>query len=83
MLEIIIDGDGWLVKGGIDLYVLQQVFDVEYFVDDDDIVMVVGFVILVNGYIFCVGDVIDVGLLYIIIIEVNDYCVDLVCIVKE
>lgn len=22
MLEIIIDGDGWLVKGGIDLYVL-------------------------------------------------------------
>lgn len=39
--------------------------------------------ISVNGYIFRVGDVIDVGLLYIIIIEVNDYRVDLVRIVKE
>lgn len=84
MLEIVVDVEGWIVKGGIDFYVLQQVLEVDYLVNEEgDIVMVVGLVIVVNGYIFCVGDVIDVLLLWIIIVEVNDYCVDLVWIVKE
>lgn len=81
--EIVIDGDGWLVKGGTDLHALQQALDVEHLTDDDDIATVAGLVISANGHIPRAGDVIDVGPLHITIVEANDYRVDLVRIVKE
>lgn len=82
--EIVIDGDGWLVKGTTDLHALQQALGLDGLVnDDDDIATVAGLVIAVNGQIPRAGDVFTVGTLQITVMEANDYRVDMVRIVKE
>jgi CBS domain containing-hemolysin-like protein len=82
--EIVIDGDGWLVKGSTDLHALQQELGMDTLVDDDqEVATVAGLVISVNGQIPRVGDVVELAPLRITIVEANNYRVDLVRIVKE
>ena len=82
--EIVIDGDGWLVKGSTDVHALQQALGVDDLVDEDeDIATVAGLVIAVNGHIPRPGDVLELSPLQFTIIEANDYRVDMVRIVKE
>ena len=82
--EIIIDGDGWLVKGSTDVHALQQAVGVDDLVDEDeDIATVAGLVIAVNGHIPRPGDVLELLPLQFTIVEANDYRVDLVRVVKQ
>lgn len=82
--EIVIDGDGWLVKGTTDLHALQQALGLDDLVnDEEDIATVAGLVIAVNGQIPQAGDIFTVGTLQITVVEANDYRVDMVRIVKE
>jgi len=81
--EIVIDGDGWLVKGSTDVHALQQALGVDDLVDEDeDIATVAGLVIAVNGHIPRPGDVLELSPLQFTIVEANDYRVDLVRVVK-
>ena len=82
--EIVIDGDGWLVKGSTDVHALQQALGVDDLVDEDeDIATVAGLVIAVNGHIPRPGDVLELLPLQFTIVEANDYRVDLVRVVKQ
>ncbi|HDC4510181.1 CNNM family cation transport protein YoaE [Enterobacter asburiae] len=82
--EIVVDGEGWLVKGTTDLHALSHTLGLENVInDEEDIATVAGLVIAVNGQIPRVGDVIELAPLHITIVEANDYRVDMVRIVKE
>ncbi|MBV8043381.1 CNNM family cation transport protein YoaE [Pluralibacter sp.] len=82
--EIVMDGEGWLVKGTTDLHALQQALGIDDLVnDDEDIATVAGLVIAVNGQIPRAGDIFTVGTLQITVVEANNYRVDMVRIVKE
>ena len=82
--EIVVDGDGWLVKGTTDLHALQHTLGLDNVInDEEDIATVAGLVIAVNGQIPRVGDIIELPPLQITIMQANDYRVDLVRIVKE
>ncbi|HDR2316152.1 CNNM family cation transport protein YoaE [Enterobacter asburiae] len=82
--EIVADGEGWLVKGTTDLHALSHTLGLENVInDEEDIATVAGLVIAVNGQIPRVGDVIELAPLHIMIVEANDYRVDMVRIVKE
>ena len=81
--EIVIDGDGWLVKGSTDVHALQQALGVDDLVDEDeDIATVAGLVIAVNGHMPPPRDVLELSPLQFTIVEANDYRVDLVRVVK-
>lgn len=81
--EIVADGDGWLIKGSTDLHALQQAVGLDDIVDEDeDIATVAGLVIAVNGHIPRTGDVVERAPLQFIVLEANDYRVDLVRVVK-
>ena len=82
--EIVVDGDGWLVKGSTDLHALQQVLALDALVNEEqDIATVAGLVIAENGHIPRRGDVLNISPLIVTIVEANDYRVDLVRVVKE
>ncbi|GAA5785148.1 UPF0053 inner membrane protein YoaE [Chitiniphilus shinanonensis] len=82
--EIVVDGDGWLVKGATDLHALQQVLGLDRLVDDEaDIATVAGLVIAMSGQIPRAGDVFTLGRLRITVVQASNYRVDLVRIVKE
>lgn len=82
--EIVIDGDGWLVKGSTDLHALQQVLALDGLVNEEqNIATVAGLVIAENGHIPRQGDVLNIAPLIVTIVEANDYRVDLVRVVKE
>lgn len=82
--EIVVDGDGWLVKGSTDLHALQQVLALDGLVDEEqNVATVAGLVIAENGHIPRRGDVLNIAPLIVTIVEANDYRVDLVRVVKE
>ena len=82
--EIVIDGDGWLVKGSTDLHALQQVLALDGLVNEEqNIATVAGLVIAENGHIPRRGDVLNIAPLIVTVVEANDYRVDLVRVVKE
>ncbi|EMM6759825.1 CNNM family cation transport protein YoaE [Pluralibacter gergoviae] len=82
--EIVVDGDGWLVKGSTDLHALQQVLALDGLVDEEqNVATVAGLVIAENGHIPRRGDVLNIAPLIVTIVEANDYRVDLVQVVKE
>lgn len=77
--EIVIDGDGWLIKGSTDLHALQQALGLDALVnEDEDIATVAGLVIAVNGHIPRIGDTVSLPPLQFTVVEANDYRVDLV-----
>ncbi|SFU08267.1 Membrane protein TerC, possibly involved in tellurium resistance [Kosakonia arachidis] len=83
-LEIVADGDGWLVKGTTDLHALQNTLGIDNLVnDDEDIATVAGLVISAKGQIPPAGEVLEIAPLHITVVEANDYRVDLVRIIKE
>ncbi|MFP5595705.1 CNNM family cation transport protein YoaE [Kluyvera sp. 142486] len=79
--EIVVDGDGWLVKGTTDLHAFQHTLGLDNLVDDD-IATVAGLVIAVNGQIPRTGDVIELPPLHITITDANNYRVDQIRVVK-
>jgi len=82
--EIVRDGEGWLVKGSTDLHTLQQRLDLQTLVhDEEDIASIAGLVIALKGHIPKVGELLDIPPLKIQILEVNDYRIDLVRVIKE
>ncbi len=75
--EIVIDGDGWLIKGSTDLHALQQALGLDPLInDDEDIATVAGLVISANGHIPRIGDVVSLPPLHFTVVEANDYRVD-------
>ncbi|HCD3922940.1 TPA: CNNM family cation transport protein YoaE [Klebsiella aerogenes] len=81
--EIVLDGEGWLIKGSTDLHALQQALGLDDLVnEDDDIATVAGLVISANGHIPRIGDVVELPPLQFTIVEANDYRVDLVRVIK-
>ena len=81
--EIVIDGDGWLIKGSTDLHALQQAVGLDDLVnEEDDIATVAGLVIAVNGHIPRSGDVVERKPLQFTVVEANNYRVDLVRVIK-
>ncbi|MDF7680911.1 TerC family protein [Enterobacteriaceae bacterium ESL0689] len=81
--EIIVDGDGWLIKGTTDLHTLQQLTGLDNIIkDDEDIATVAGLIIAIKGHIPRTGDVVEQGALQFTILEANDYRVDLVRVVR-
>ncbi|VTM46023.1 magnesium and cobalt efflux protein CorC [Klebsiella quasipneumoniae] len=68
--EIVIDGDGWLIKGSTDLHALQQALGLDPLInDDEDIATVAGLVISANGHIPRIGDVVSLPPLHFTVVE--------------
>jgi len=81
--EIVVDGDGWLVKGSTDLHALQQTLGLDNLVDEDnDYATVAGLVIAVNGQIPSAGETVELPSVQITVTEANSYRVEQVRVVK-
>ncbi|WP_312242900.1 TerC family protein [Pantoea sp.] len=82
--DIVVDGDGWLVKGGTDLHSLQQLLDFHELVKpEDDHASLAGLLIAQKGQLPQPGEVIDLPPLHFQIIEATDYRVDLARVTKD
>ena len=82
--DIIVDGDGWLVKGGTDLHSLQQQLDYFDLVKpDDDYASLAGLLIAQKGQLPQPGEVITLPPLHFTIVEATDYRIDLVRVIKD
>ena len=82
--DIIVDGDGWLVKGGTDLHSLQQLLDHHELVDrEEDHASLAGLLIAQKGQLPQPGEIIDLPPLHFQIIEATDYRIDLVRVTKD
>lgn len=81
--EIIPDGDGWRVKGSTDLHALRQYLDITVFDNEDSgVATVAGLVMAVNGQIPDEGEVVTLPPLQITVLEIDNYRVDWVRVVK-
>ncbi|WP_017347202.1 TerC family protein [Pantoea sp. A4] len=82
--DIIVDGDGWLVKGGTDLHSLQQLLDYyELVKPDDQHASLAGLLIAQKGQLPQAGEVIDMPPLHFQVLETTDYRVDLVRVTRD
>ncbi|CAO96570.1 TerC family protein [Erwinia tasmaniensis] len=82
--DIIVDGDGWLVKGGTDLHSLQHLLDNQDLVKpEDDHASLAGLLIEQKGQLPKPGDVIEIAPLRFQIVEATDYRVDLVRVTRQ
>ncbi|MDN4133888.1 TerC family protein [Pantoea ananatis] len=82
--DIIMDGDGWLVKGGTDLHSLQQLLDFHELVKpEEDHASLAGLLIAQKGQLPKPGDVIDIEPLHFQIIDATEYRIDLVRVTKD
>lgn len=77
--DIIEDNEGWLVKGSTDLHSLQHRLGIEQpLTPDAEIATVAGWVIASSGRIPEVGDSVALPPLNVVVLEANNYRVDLV-----
>ncbi|ATZ94606.1 MULTISPECIES: TerC family protein [Dickeya] len=82
-LDIIADGDGWLVRGGTDLHSLQQVLNVQDLVDPkEDYTSLAGLLLAHSDEFPKVGDWLELNRLRFLIVEATDYRIELVRIVR-
>ncbi|EHD21651.1 MULTISPECIES: TerC family protein [Brenneria] len=82
-LDIVADGDGWLVKGGTDLHSLQQVVDSSDLVSPkEDYASLAGMLLAYSDEFPNVGDVIELHQLRFQIMEVSEYRIELVRVEK-
>ncbi|MEC5318895.1 TerC family protein [Brenneria populi subsp. brevivirga] len=82
-LDIVADGDGWLVKGGTDLHALQQVLNSSDLVSPkEDYSSLAGMLLSHSDEFPNVGDVIEVHQLRCKILEVSEYRIELVRVEK-
>ncbi len=78
-LDIIPDGEGWLVKGGTDLHALQQVVDSSELVDPkEEYASLAGMLLAHSDEFPKVGAIIELYNLRFHIIEVSEYRIELV-----
>ena len=77
--DIVIDGEGWLVKGGTDLHTLQQVLDSHDLVDPkQDYASLAGLLLAHGDEIPKAGEVIELYQFRFQIMAVSDYRIELV-----
>lgn len=82
--DIIVDGDGWLVKGGTDLHSLEQRLDIYNLVNENEShASLAGLLIAQAGQLPVEGEVIVLGNLTFTVLKVADYRVELVKVVKQ
>ncbi|QIZ47298.1 TerC family protein [Dickeya zeae] len=82
-LDIIEDGDGWLVRGGTDLHSLQQVLNVQDLVDPkEDYTSLAGLLLAHSDEFPKVGDTLELNRLRFLIVEATDYRIELVRVVR-
>ncbi|PWC12185.1 TerC family protein [Brenneria corticis] len=82
-LDIVADGDGWLVKGGTDLHSLQQVVESSDLVSPkEDYASLAGMLLAYSDEFPNVGDVIELHQLRFQIMEVSEYRIELVRVEK-
>ncbi|WP_226101506.1 TerC family protein [Dickeya oryzae] len=82
-LDIIEDGDGWLVRGGTDLHSLQQVLNVQDLVDPkEDYTSLAGLLLAHSDEFPKVGDTLELHRLRFLIVEATDYRIELVRVVR-
>lgn len=82
--DIVVDGDGWLVKGGTDLHSLQQLLDTQVLVNpEDDHASLAGLLIEQKGQLPQPGEVIELPPVKFQIMEATDYRIDLVRVTRE
>ncbi|MBP2859054.1 TerC family protein [Dickeya oryzae] len=82
-LDIIEDGDGWLVRGGTDLHSLQQVLNVQDLVDPkEDYTSLAGLLLAYSDEFPKVGDTLELHRLRFLIVEATDYRIELVRVVR-
>ncbi|MEQ4509858.1 TerC family protein [Dickeya zeae] len=82
-LDIIEEGDGWLVRGGTDLHSLQQVLNVQDLVDPkEDYTSLAGLLLAHSDEFPKVGDTLELHRLRFLIVEATDYRIELVRVVR-
>ncbi|VFP85825.1 TerC family protein [Candidatus Erwinia haradaeae] len=82
--DIVIDGEGWLVKGGADLHSLQHLFNNKDLIKPEDHhASLAGLIIEHIGRVPKVGDIINIYPLRFQIIEATDYRIDLIRVTKQ
>ncbi|MCK8563375.1 TerC family protein [Yersinia ruckeri] len=81
--DIIVDGNGWLVKGGADLHSLEQALNCQELVSPtEDYASLAGMLLSHSGHMPSAGEVIEMHQLRCQIIDVTDYRIELVRIEK-
>ncbi len=81
--DVIVDGDGWIAKGGTDLHLLQQVLDTTDLVSPTaDYASLAGFLLSLSGQMPEVGEIISMPPLTFEILDVSEYRIDRVRITK-
>ncbi|PWC11457.1 hypothetical protein B4923_14110 [Brenneria roseae subsp. americana] len=82
-LDIVADGDGWLVKGGTDLHSLQQVVNSSDLVSPkEDYASLAGLLLAHSDEFPKVGEIIELHQLRFQILEVSEYRIELVRVEK-
>ncbi|MCO7261820.1 TerC family protein [Dickeya zeae] len=82
-LDIIEEGDGWLVRGGTDLHSLQQVLNVQDLVDPkEDYTSLAGLLLAHSDEFPKVGDTLELHRLRFLIVEATDYRIELVRVAR-
>nr|WP_113866201.1 TerC family protein [Brenneria salicis]NMN91568.1 putative tellurium resistance membrane protein TerC [Brenneria salicis ATCC 15712 = DSM 30166]RBP63038.1 putative tellurium resistance membrane protein TerC [Brenneria salicis ATCC 15712 = DSM 30166]RLM30801.1 hypothetical protein BHG07_08730 [Brenneria salicis ATCC 15712 = DSM 30166] len=82
-LEIVADGDGWLVKGGTDLHSLQQVLNSSDLVSPkEDYTSLAGLLLAHSDEFPQVGEIIELHQLRFQILDVSEYRIELVKVEK-
>ncbi|WP_409307723.1 TerC family protein [Pectobacterium sp. B1J-3] len=82
-LDIVAEGDGWLVKGGTDLHSLQQVLNSSDLVSPtEDYASLAGLLLAHSDEFPKVGEIIELHQLRFQILEVSEYRIELVKVAK-
>ncbi|VFP86728.1 UPF0053 inner membrane protein YoaE [Candidatus Erwinia haradaeae] len=82
--DIVIDEEGWLVKGGADLHSLQHLFNNQNLIKPEDHnASLAGLIIEHIGRLPKIGDIINIYSLRFQIIEATDYRIDLIRVTKQ
>jgi CBS domain containing-hemolysin-like protein len=81
--DVVVDGDGWIAKGGTDLHLLQQLLDTYELVSPtDDYASLAGLLLAQSGQMPVVGEIIEIPPLKFEIIELAEYRIERVKITK-
>lgn len=81
--DVVVDGDGWIAKGGTDLHLLQQILDTYELVSPtDDYASLAGLLLAQSGQMPVVGEIIEIPPLKFEILELAEYRIERVKITK-
>lgn len=81
--DVVVDGDGWIAKGGTDLHLLQQILDTYELVSPtDDYASLAGLLLAQSGQMPVVGEIIEIPPLKFEILELVEYRIERVRITK-